>query len=94
MLKRAKDFRKEHTQKIDNADDFRAYFTPKNADKPEAHGGFALTHWAGTGEDEDNLAKELKVTLRCIPLDAEEEDGTCPFTGKPSKQRVVFAKAY
>jgi len=94
MLQRAKNFREEHTQKIDNADDFRAFFTPKNVDKPEAHGGFALTHWAGTGKDEDKLAKELKVTLRCMPLDAEEEGGTCPFTGKPSKQRVVFAKAY
>ena len=65
------------------------------SDKPEAHGGFALTHWAGTGEDEDKLAKELKVTLRCIPLDSDDDEaGTCPFTGKPSAKRVVFAKAY
>ncbi len=52
-----------------------------------------MCHWA---EDPavDKLLEELKVTIRCIPLDAEREPGTCIFTGKPSSQRVVFAKAY
>jgi len=94
MLARAKAFRQEHTRTIDDADEFRAFFTAANKDKPEIHGGFALTHWAGTAEDEDKLAKELKVTVRCIPLDGDKEPGTCPFTGKPSPQRVVFGKSY
>ena len=66
---------------------------PKDADKPEIHGGFALCHWS---EDPavDELLKDLKVTIRCIPLDAAEEPGRCIFTGKPSPRRVVFAKAY
>jgi prolyl-tRNA synthetase len=93
LLARAKAFRAEHTQKIDSYDDFVAFFTPKNKKKPEPHGGFALAHWSGDAEAEDK-AKAMKVTIRCIPLDAEEEEGTCVLTGKPSKRRVVFAKSY
>ncbi len=94
LYQRACDFRGSHTRRIDTKDAFYDFFTPANADRPEIHGGFALTHWAGGVEDEDKIAKDLKVTIRCIPLDAEEEPGTCPFTGKPSTRRVVFAKSY
>ena len=55
--------------------------------------GFALTHWSGDPAIEAQLKKDLKVTLRCIPLEPSAA-GTCPFSGQPSKQRVVWAKAY
>jgi prolyl-tRNA synthetase len=52
-------------------------------------------HWAGSNEDEDRIAKDYKVTIRCIPLgDEYAEEGTCFVTGKPSSRRVVFAKSY
>ena len=94
LLKRARDFREENSKRIDSADDFRAFFTPENANQPEIHGGFAWSHFCGNPELEDQLQKELKVTVRCIPYTDEAEPGTCIFTGKPSKQRVVFGKSY
>lgn len=95
LLERAEAFRDEHMVKIDTKEDFVAYFTPKNKEKPETHGGFALAHWAGSNEDEERLQKDLKVTIRCIPFgDQFDEEGTCFYTGKPSKKRLVFAKAY
>ena len=95
LLQRATALRDAHSQRLNTEEEFRAYFTPKNADKPEIHGGFALMHWAGSSEDEERLQKELKVTIRCIPHGAEyQEEGTCFLTGRPSKQRVVFAKSY
>ena len=57
------------------------------------HGGFALTHFSGDVELEKKIKDDLSVTVRCIPLE-KSEPGTCPFTGKPSAQRVVWAKAY
>ena len=95
LLARATAFRDENTKKIDTLEEFEAFFTPKNAKKPEIHGGFALCHWAGSNEDEERIAKEHKVTIRCIP-DGDEyaEEGTCFLTGKPSSRRVVFAKSY
>ncbi len=86
-------FRDEHTRQIDDLEEFKAYFTPKNQKKPEIHGGFAVCHFHEDPSVEE-LLKKLKVTIRCIPLDAEEEDGKCIFTGKPSKKRGIFAKAY
>ncbi|MEQ1860407.1 MAG: proline--tRNA ligase [Chthoniobacteraceae bacterium] len=94
LLARATALRDANTVRIDTWDEFRAYFTPKNADKPELHGGFALAHWDGTRETEDLIKNELKVTIRCIPTDAPAEDGKCIRTGQPSTRRVVFAKAY
>jgi prolyl-tRNA synthetase len=97
LLARALAFRQEHTVRIDSLDDFRTYFTPRNQEKPEIHGGFALAHWAGTAEDERRLQQEHKVTVRCIPRDdafSPEEGGTCFFTGRPSRRRLVFAKSY
>ncbi|NDV62366.1 proline--tRNA ligase [Puniceicoccales bacterium CK1056] len=94
LLKRALDFREANSKVIDSVDDFRAFFTPQNEKQPEIHGGFAYSHFCGDPALEDQLQKELKVTVRCIPYADEAEPGTCIFTGKPSKQRVVFGKSY
>ncbi len=95
LLNRATAYQKEHTKKLETLEEFKAFFTPKNEDKPEIHGGFALMHWAGSADDEDKLSKEYKTTIRCIPLgDEYAEEGTCFLTGKPSSRRVVFAKSY
>jgi len=95
LYQRALAFREEHTRHFDSEAEFREFFTPQNANDPEIHGGFAYAHFCGDPEWEDKLQKELKVTVRCIPDDLENtEPGTCIFTGKPSPQKVVFAKAY
>lgn len=86
-------FRKENTVELSTLEDFKAFFTPKNKNKPEIHGGFALAHYAGCDETEKTL-KELKVTVRCLPLDQEEEDGKCIVTGQPSRKKAIFSKAY
>lgn len=57
-------------------------------------GGFISAHWDGTGETEDKIKELTKATIRCIPLDAKPEKGTCILTGKPSEKRVLFARAY
>jgi len=94
LLDRAIAFRDEHTRVIDSKDEFYSWFTPQNADKPEIHGGFALAHWNGSAEVEAKIKADLKVTIRCIPSEANPSPGTCIFTGEPSAQRVVFAKSY
>lgn len=95
---RALAFRNENIKRIDTKEEFEAFFTPKNAKQPEIHGGFAFTHWNGSEEVAADLQERLKVTVRCIPFDdplgGELEAGTCPFSGEPSPQRVVFSKAY
>lgn len=94
LLARATAFRDENLVKIDSKDEFYAFFTPKNAQKPEIHGGFALTHWNGSAKVEEMIKEDLKVTIRCIPFTDSPEAGTCPFTGEPSTQRVIWAKSY
>ncbi|PIP58825.1 MAG: proline--tRNA ligase [Verrucomicrobia bacterium CG_4_10_14_3_um_filter_43_23] len=94
LLQRARDFVAANTVKIDNKEDFYAFFTPKNENKPEIHGGFAYAHWNGSAEVEEQIKKDLKVTIRCIPLEEDKEPGKCVITGEPSKQRVYFAKSY
>ncbi|MCX6958821.1 MAG: proline--tRNA ligase [Verrucomicrobia bacterium] len=98
LLDRSLAFRKEHTRKIDNKEEFYAFFTPKNPNKPEIHGGFALTHWNGSPEVEAKIKEDLKVTIRCIPEangdEFTDEAGVCPFSGEPSARRVIFGKAY
>jgi prolyl-tRNA synthetase len=94
LYARALALREQHTVSIDTEADFYAFFTPKNAEKPEIHGGFALAHFGGSREVEERLKNELKVTVRCIPREVGAEPGKCIFTGAPSKQRVIFAKAY
>ncbi len=91
---RALAFREANTVEIDDHDDFYRYFTPKNAEQPEIHGGFANSHWCGDSACEDQIKNDLKVSIRCIPFAAREETGKCICCGKESKKRVIFAKAY
>jgi prolyl-tRNA synthetase len=96
LFARARQFREQHLQRIDTKEEFYRFFTappaPDNAPTP-IHGGFALTHFSGDVDLERKIKDDLGVTVRCIPLE-KSEAGTCPFTGKPSVQRVVWAKAY
>ena len=94
LFARAKAYRDENTKVIASKDDFYAYFTPQNEKKPEIHGGFAVANYDGSEEVEDMLRKDLKVTVRCIPLEGGEPDGNCIFTGKPAKYKAIFAKSY
>jgi prolyl-tRNA synthetase len=96
MFEKAKAHRAQHTRTIDSKEEFYAYFTPpavKENDPTPIHGGFALTHFSGDVELEKKIKDDLNVTVRCIPLEPGEP-GTCPFTGKPSAKRVVWAKSY
>ncbi len=86
LFNRAKQFRADNIQKVDSYDVFK--------EKIEKEGGFYLVHWDGTAETEALIKSETQATIRCIPLDSVEEDGKCMVTGKPSKNRVVVAKAY
>jgi prolyl-tRNA synthetase len=94
LLDKARAFQKAHTREIDSKEEFYSFFTAKNPDKPEIHAGFALTHYDGSVEVEEKIKEDLKVTVRCIPLDDNAAPGLCPFTGKPSKKRVVWGKSY
>ena len=93
LFEKAKKLRDDATRSIDSLDEFREFFTPQDAERPEIHGGLALCHW-NECEEVDQILKEMKVTIRCVPLDENDESGTCIFTGKPSEKRAVFAKAY
>ncbi len=93
LFAKAVAFREQHTRTIDNLDDFRSFFTPNNEKQPEIHGGFAMCHWSENDQVQEIL-KQLKVTIRCVPMAGEQEPGTCIFTGQPSVGRAVFAKAY
>jgi prolyl-tRNA synthetase len=94
LFERALTFRKNNTIIIDEPKDFYNFFTPKNQEKPEIHGGFALSHWCGSGVCESKIKDDLSVTIRCIPFDSETEAGKCVCCGKDSDKRVIFAKAY
>ena len=86
MYNRAKTYRDEHITPADTWEEF--------VDLLDNKGGFILAHWDGTGETEEEIKDLTKATIRCIPLEAPEEDGVCIRSGKPSKQRVLFARAY
>ncbi|MDO6390601.1 proline--tRNA ligase [Pontibacter sp. BT731] len=86
IYSRALSYREEHTTKVDSYEEFKQVLDTK--------GGFVLAHWDGTPETEERIKEETKATIRCIALDTPEEDGVDMVTGKPSKQRVYFAKAY
>lgn len=94
ILNRAKKFLENNIVKIENRDEFYRFFTPENSEKPEIHGGFALSHFCLDPAIEEKIKEDLNVTVRSIPLDFEKEEGLCIFTGKPSKGRVIFAKSY
>jgi prolyl-tRNA synthetase len=93
LYDRAKKFQEENTRVIESKKDFYDFFTAKNAAKPEIHGGFALAHWNGSREAEEQIKNDLKVTIRVIPF-GESESGKCIFTGEPSARQVVWAKSY
>jgi prolyl-tRNA synthetase len=94
LYQRALAYRDAHTRSIDTLDEFRAFFTPKNAEQPEIHGGFARSHWCGSPACETSIKEELKVTIRCIPFDAPPEQGECVVCRTPSQKRVLWAKSY
>ena len=94
LYEHARKFRDENTRMLDSKKEFYDFFTPKNSEKPEIHGGFGLAHWNGSRKVEDQIKNDLKVTIRCIPFAAAGEPGRCIFTGEPSPRRVVWAKAY
>lgn len=86
LLERARTYRDEHITRADTWDEFVRTLDEK--------GGFVSAHWDGTGETEELIKTETKATIRCIPLNNPQEAGTCIKTGKPSTQRVLFARAY
>lgn len=86
IFQKAFKYREEHTFKTDSYDEFKQILDEK--------GGFVLAHWDGTSETETLIKDETKATIRCIPFDNPQEAGKCIRTGKPSTQRVLFARAY
>ena len=86
LFQNAFDFRADHTTKVETFEQFKTVLEEK--------AGFILAHWDGSAETEDKIKEITKATIRCIPIDSELENGFCVFSGKPSIQRVIFAKAY
>jgi len=86
LLQKAIDFREENTHKADSYEEFKTLIEDK--------GGFVYAHWDGTPETEEQIKEETKATIRCIPLNNKMEKGVCIYSGRPSEQRVIFAKAY
>ena len=86
LFQKAVDYRTAHTSQADDFDKFKEILEDK--------GGFISAHWDGTTETEKKIKELTKATIRCIPLDNEKEEGKCILTGQPSKERVLFAKAY
>ena len=86
MYNRALAFRTDRITNADNWEDFVKLLDEK--------GGFVSAHWDGTGETEDKIKEQTKATIRCIPLNNKQEEGVCILSGKPSKERVLFARAY
>ena len=86
IYKKAYDFRESMITKVDSYDEFKQLI--------ETKGGFFLCHWDGTTETEEQIKVDTKATIRCIPFEGEEEEGVCMVTGKPSRRRVLIAKAY
>ncbi len=86
LYNKALEFRNNHITPVDTFDAFK--------DALETKGGFISAHWDGTSETEDKIKELTKATIRCIPLDAKQEEGVCVYSGKPSNRRVLFAKAY
>ena len=86
IFNKALKFREQMTTRVDSYEEFKRVLDEK--------GGFILAHWDGTPETEELIKAETKATIRCIPIDAPEEDGVCIISGKPSKRRVLFARSY
>jgi prolyl-tRNA synthetase len=92
LYQRALQAREASTVQIDSLKEFEDYFASKDEERSDS-GGLAYCHFLESPEMEEKL-KALKVTVRCVPLNAEEEDGKCLFTGQPSRRRGVFARSY
>jgi prolyl-tRNA synthetase len=86
MFQKALAYRDQHITRADTLQEFEHLL--------DTRGGFILAHWDGTAETEEAIKDKTKATIRCIPLDAVEEEGKCIFSGQPSHQRVLFARAY
>jgi len=86
IYQKASTFRAENTTEVDTYEEFKRLLD----EKP----GFLSAHWDGTPETEQKIKDETKATIRCIPLNNKQEEGKCILTGKPSTQRVLFARAY
>ena len=86
LFNTALNFRNEHITEANSWEEFKTLLDSKT--------GFISAHWDGTEETEEKIKQETKATIRCIPLDAKEEEGSCIFSGNPSTKRVLFAKAY
>ncbi len=86
MFDKAKAYQQEHITKADSWEEFERLLEEK--------GGFIAAHWDGTADTEEQIKEKTKATIRCIPLDNPQEQGKCILTGKPSTQRVLFARAY
>ncbi len=86
IFNRAHNYREEHITEVDSYEEFKQLL--------DTEGGFFSAHWDGSSATEDKIKEETKATIRCIPIDGPKEEGACMVTGKPSQQRVLFAKAY
>jgi prolyl-tRNA synthetase len=86
LFQKALGFRESHITEVENFEEFKEIIDNK--------GGFVSAHWDGTEETEEAIKNQTKASIRCIPLESKEEQGKCVFSGNPSKQRVLFAKAY
>jgi prolyl-tRNA synthetase len=86
MFNKAKSYQQTHITKVDSWEDFEKVL--------DGEAGFVSAHWDGTAETEEAIKQKTKATIRCIPLDNPPEAGNCILTGKPSKERVLFARAY
>jgi prolyl-tRNA synthetase len=86
IYNKAKTFREQNIREVNTWDEF--LHTIENTP------GFISAHWDGTPETEEKIKELTKATIRCIPLDNKQEVGVCVFSGKPSKERVIFARAY
>ena len=86
LFAKAINYRTAHTTQVSSYDEFKKVLNEK--------GGFISAHWDGTSETEDKIKKETKATIRCIPLDTDNQGGTCIVTGNISARKVLFAKAY
>jgi prolyl-tRNA synthetase len=86
LFDKAYNFREDHITEVDTFDKFKSVLSTK--------GGFVSAHWDGTLDTEQAIKKETKATIRCIPFSDKNRQGNCVYSGKPSSQRVLFAKAY
>ncbi|MGR3951457.1 MAG: proline--tRNA ligase [Chlamydia sp.] len=96
IFDRAKRFQEEHVvDTITNFEELKAFFSPKNENRPEIHGGFVLGRWCQDPETEE-LLKDLKIAIRCIPLHQRtfEIPVPCVITGRPGIVDAIFAKSY